>query len=831
MTRIFDLTRIGAGLPVAETIASLPADGNVVVQAPPGTGKTTLIPPALANQAAHNHVAEHTTSGVGKIIVTAPRRVAVRAAAHRLRALSGQPKLVGHAIRGESVPGSAVEFVTPGVLLRRLLRDPELPGVAAVAIDEVHERQLDTDLVLGMCLELAQLREDFRVIAMSATVDAQRFSQLMDAPIHVTEAAIHPLEISYAPAPGRAAGERGFYRHVAEQAAQQATQQAAQPMSWHASEQRKPSAGSTLVFVPGVREVNQVCAELATLVDADLPVFPLHGQQSTEEQDRALSTNATRIVVATSIAESSLTVPGVRAVVDAGLARTPRRDMQRGMSGLVTSSASKSSADQRAGRAGREGPGTVVRCYSQEDYQHFAPHTTPEILSADLTQAALFLDSWGAGEDFPLLDQPPAAALATARSTLQRIGATKQLALLPTDPRLGAALLRYGAGAAKTIAQLEENPRGDITRVHAQKRLVQRLAALVPDLGPADPGAVVAAAFPEHVARAVSVGASRAHGTPRATAPAVTGARGGHNVSASGSGAGNSREYLLASGTRARLLADSGLADADWLAVAEISLSNAGNAIIRAAARISEDDALDAIGVQEVISATIDEGKIRGRKRRMAGAIELSSTPVQVSGAQAAAAVAESIREHGLGLFEWSASASNFYDRLRHLHEHYGSPWPDVAAQDPATWLAPELEQIAAGTPIAKVDLYPALQRLLPWPEATRLDELAPERMPVPSGRGVRLDWSGERPVASVKLQECFGLAESPVYCGKRVQFHLLSPAGRPLAITDDLASFWSGPYAGVRADMRGRYPKHPWPEDPWSATATAKTNARLRKN
>ena len=210
MTRIFDLTRIGAGLPVAETIASLPADGNVVVQAPPGTGKTTLIPPALANQAAHDHAAEHTASGVGKIIVTAPRRVAVRAAAHRLRALSGQPKLVGHAIRGESVPGSAVEFVTPGVLLRRLLRDPELPGVAAVAIDEVHERQLDTDLVLGMCLELAQLREDFRVIAMSATVDAQRFSQLMDAPIHVTEAAIHPLEISYAPAPGRAAGERGF---------------------------------------------------------------------------------------------------------------------------------------------------------------------------------------------------------------------------------------------------------------------------------------------------------------------------------------------------------------------------------------------------------------------------------------------------------------------------------------------------------------------------------------------------------------------------------------------------------------------------------------------
>lgn len=811
MTCIFDLSRIGAGLPVAETIASLPAEGNVVVQAPPGTGKTTLLPPALANQAVQNaaqNAATERESSVGKIIVTAPRRVAVRAAAHRLRTLSGQPELVGHSIRGESVPGTAVEFVTPGVLLRRLLRDPELPGVAAVAIDEVHERQLDTDLVLGMCLELAQLRADFRVIAMSATVDAQRFSQLMDAPVHVTEAAIHPLEISYAPAPGRAAGERSFYHHLAQQAAEQAS----------------ASAGSTLVFVPGVREINQVCAELTTLVDANTPVFPLHGQQTTDEQDRALYTDSRRIVVATSIAESSLTVPGVRAVVDAGLARLPRRDAQRGMSGLVTASTSKSSADQRAGRAGREGPGTVVRCYSQEDYQHFAPHISPEILSADLTQAALFLDTWGAGHDFPLLDQPPATAMAAARTTLQRIGASKELALLPTDPRLGAALLRYGSGAAETIAKLDDTPRGDIARAPAQKRLAQRLAKLVPDLGPVDPGAVVAAAYPEQVARAVSAGASGLR------TGSNSGAGSGSGASPS-SGAGTSREYLLASGTRARLLSDSSLVDAEWLAVAEISLSNAGNAIIRSAARITEDDALEAIGVEETTTATVDGGKIRGRKRRRAGAIELSSTPVQVTGDAAAEAVAESIREHGLGLFEWSASASNFSARLRHLHEYYGPPWPDVAAADPAMWLAPELEQIAAGTAISKIDLYPALQRLLPWPEATRLEELAPERVPVPSGRSAWLDWSGERPVASAKLQECFGLTESPMYCGKRVQFHLLSPAGRPLAITDDLASFWSGPYAGVRAEMRGRYPKHPWPENPWQATATAKTNAKLRKN
>ena len=808
MTRIFDLTRIGEGLPVAQTIDSLPADGNVVVQAPPGTGKTTLIPPALANHAAGQaelgagHVPGQAEPGAGKIIVTAPRRVAVRAAANRLRQLSGRPELVGHAVRGDSAPGTAVEFVTPGVLLRRLLRDPELPGVAAVAIDEVHERQLDTDLVLGMCLELAQLREDFRVIAMSATVDAQRFAELMDAPIHTTQAAIHPLEITYAPAPGRAEGSRGFYRHVAQQAAQQSSAR----------------SGSTLVFVPGVREVNQVCTELSTLVDANTAVFSLHGQQTSDEQDRALYTDTKRIVVATSIAESSLTVPGVCAVVDAGLARLPRRDAQRGMSGLVTASTSKSGADQRAGRAGREGPGAVVRCYSQDDYQHFPPHISPEIVRADLTQAALFLDTWGADDDFPLLDQPPAAALADARQTLKRIGATKQLALLPTHPRLGSALLRFGAGAAETVAKLDDDPRGDINHARAHKHLVQRLAGLVPDLGPADPGAVIAAAFPEQVARAVS-GAAGAAG-----AGAGEGSRSGAAARA------GTREYLLASGTRARLLDDSGLAGAPWLAVAGIALSNAGNAIIRSAARITEADALAAIGVEEVTTAYVEGGKVRGRKRRLAGAIELSSTPVQVSDDEAAEALAAGIREHGLGLFDWSDSARNLRQRLDHLHEHYGAPWPDVDAADPEEWLALELEQIAAGTPIARIDVYPALQRLLPWPEASRLDELAPARMPVPSGRTVRLDWAGERPVASVKLQECFGLAESPVYCGKRVQFHLLSPAGRPLAITDDLASFWSGPYSGVRAEMRGRYPKHPWPEDPWSAPATAKTNAKLQQ-
>ncbi|APT91635.1 helicase [Corynebacterium phocae] len=742
---MFDLPAIGAGLPVAQTIGTLPARGNVVVQAPPGTGKTTLVPPALANQAR--------ASAAGKVIVTAPRRVAVRAAANRLQHLSGRQ--IGYAVRGDSRQGKDVEFVTPGVLLRRLLRDPELPGVAAVAIDEVHERQLDSDLVLAMCLELAQLRDDFRVIAMSATVDAQRFAELMDAPIHTTEAVTYPVDISYKPGPGRAAGTREFYAHVADQV---------------------PPTGSTLVFVPGVREVNLVCDLLA---GGPLPVLPLHGQQSNAEQDAAIQADFDRVVVATSIAESSLTVPGVTQVVDAGLSRTPKRDAARAMSGLVTVSTSKSSADQRAGRAGREAPGTVIRCYSASDYQHFPAHITPEILSADLTQAALFMEVWGAGPDFPLLAKPPAKALASAQETLARLDATQELALLPTDPRTGHALLTHGRRAARTVASLAD-ARGDIARATPNQREVKRLERLVPDLGPVDPGVVVATAFPELVARQIG------------------------------------EEYLLASGTRARAMEPFG---SKWLAVADVSLSQAGNVIIRAAARISERDALAAVGVEETTRAFVDGGKVRGLQVRHAGAIVLSETPVKIQGPEAV----EALRPLAGELFTYSDKDANLRDRLRHLHHAYGAPWPDPDG----LFLDPELEQVAAGKPAHKVDMYPALQRILPWPEATRLEELAPERLAVPSGRDARIDWSGQRPVVSIKLQELFGMGETPEYCGHRVQFHLLSPAGRPLAVTDDLASFWAGPYQGVRADMRGRYPKHPWPEDPTTAKATAKTKNR----
>ena len=778
MPDLFDLGRIGAGLPVAETIDRLPGllagRRTLVVQAPPGTGKTTLVPPAL-----HNHTG-------GKVLVTAPRRVAVRAAARRLAHLDGSQlgERVGFTVRGEHHPGSLVEFMTPGVLLRRLMSDPELPGVAAVAVDEVHERQLDTDLVLGMLLELVQLREDLTVAAMSATLDVEKFSSLMDAPVLDTPAVTHPLTIRYAPHPGRAGGTREFLDHLAAQAV--------------------GHDDSVLVFVPGVREVEHV---LSRIPDS----LPLHGSLSAAEQDAALTpTDRPRVIVATSIAESSLTVPGVRVVVDSGLSRVPRRDATRDMTGLVTVSAAQSTVDQRAGRAGREGPGTVIRAYTQADYQQFRPHITPEIATSDLTQAALTLAVWGTprGVGLPLADAPPSPALDAAETVLRGIGAVsdsgeatelgRQLAAMPVDPRLGRALVECGPAAAGVVAVLADSPRGDIARSTAPKREVARLRRLVRGgTGESDPGVVTALAFPSRVARRIG------------------------------------DEYLLAGGTRAVLPGDLGLTGAEWLAVAEVTRSGGtsregrAGATIRAAARLTEEQAREAVGDTSEILATVAGGRVRGRRVVRIGAIELSSTPVQVPPAEAAAALAATVAREGLGMFRFSEAAQNLRDRLSYLHQQVGAPWPDVETADPMVWLGPELDRIARGTPIGRVDMHPALQRLLPWPEASRLDELAPERLKVPSGNRHRVDYSTGRPVVSVKLQECFGLASSPELAGMPVLFHLLSPAGRPLAVTDDLASFWSGPYTQVRAEMRGRYPRHPWPEDPWTAPATARTKRR----
>ncbi|WP_242633543.1 ATP-dependent helicase HrpB [Arthrobacter sp. S39] len=886
----FDLASIGAGLAFADSLGDLTAAlrpggaaGTAVVQAPPGTGKTTLVPPLLANLLA-------ATDGQGqrRVVVTQPRRVAARAAARRLAALdgSGLGDRVGYTVRGErqGSPGTLIEFVTPGILLRRLLDDPGLETAGAVILDEVHERGLETDLLLGMLTEVRQLRGDLTLVAMSATLDAPRFAALIGsastgeaedhdgggpAPVVDCPSALYPLEVQWAPSgvarlDGRGV-TRAFLDHVADTAA--------------AAHARAGADTDTLVFVPGAREVAHVAARLRGRTGAGTEVLELHGQVGPAEQDRAVSGRSdhalSRIIVSTDLAESSLTVPGVRQVVDSGLTREPRRDASRGMSGLVTVSCSRASADQRAGRAARQGPGLVVRCYDQRAFGAAPAHVTPEIAVADLTAAALVLACWGSpgGTGLALPDAPPQAAMQDAVEVLRELGAVaadghatalgRTLARVPADPRLARALLD-GAGAvgARTAAEAvalvagdQRAPGADLTRLLAELRSgkepasrrwtedVRRMEAIVrkdgagvaPSVLDAAPGkaeavgAVVALAFPDRVARRVP-------------------------------GAGPER-YLLSSGTRAGLPAGSSLAGHEWLAVAEVSRAEGRDAagtgaVIRSAAPITADTAEAAARhlLTDTVEATFGKGRVTARRERRLGAIVLSSTPVRPSAAEGRTAVARALAQEGLGTIGWSTAADALRRRLALLRRELGEPWPDVS--EPALlarlddWLGPELEKLAGGAATGTIDLTDPLRRLLPWPEAAQLAELAPETLEVPSGSRVRIDYpdvpdravgdasgadsartdDGGRPVVAVKLQECFGWADTPRLVGGRVPvlFHLLSPARRPLAVTDDLASFWSGPYAQVRSEMRGRYPRHPWPEDPWTAQATARTKSRM---
>jgi len=881
-TAPFDLGVIGAGLAFAESLGGLaealragaPA-GTAVVQAPPGTGKTTLVPPLLANLAAEA-ASDHAGAGTGRrgrrprIVVTQPRRVAARSAARRLAALDGSRlgDRIGFTVRGErqTGPDMLIEFVTPGILLQRLLADPGLETVDAVILDEVHERGLETDLLLGMLVEVRELRGDLTLVAMSATLDAPRFAALIGrssaenhdgggpAPVVDCPSALYPLETVWAPAAVPRLDTRGvtraFLDHVADTAAE-----------GHAEALAADPRVDALVFVPGAREVSHVAARLRSRVAVE--VLELHGQASPAEQDRAVSGREpggrARIIVSTALAESSLTVPGVRLVIDSGLSREPRRDTNRGMSGLVTVSCSRASAEQRAGRAARQGPGRVVRCYEQKTFGAAPAHQTPEIAVADLTGAALILACWGppGGRGLALPDAPPRAAMDEAVEVLRELGAVgpdglatnlgKTLARVPADPRLARALLDGAAAvgyrtAAETVAVVagdQRAPGADLTRLLGSLRSgkdpgsrrwaedVRRMEAIarqefaaVERSGPPAQvtgaeavGFVVALAFPDRVARRVPGAAER---------------------------------YLLSSGTRAGLPAGSGLSGHEWLAVAEVSRAEGRDAagtgaVIRSAAPLTADTAETAARhlIGETVEAGFSQGRVSARRERRLGAIMLSSTPVRPSADEGRAAVARALAKEGLGVIGWSTAADALRRRLSLLRRELGDPWPDVSEQALLSrlddWLAPELEALAGGAATSGIDLTEPLRRLLPWPDAARLGELAPESLDVPSGSRVRIDYpeSGHddgRPIVAVKLQECFGWAETPRLVGGRVPvlFHLLSPARRPLAVTDDLASFWSGPYAQVRAEMRGRYPKHPWPEDPWTAPATARTKSRM---
>jgi len=888
----------------------------VVVTAPPGTGKTTLVPPLVADAlarpldgAAPDGFEAHGEPRPGRVIVTQPRRVAARAAARRLASLLGEEVggTVGYAVRGErrASARTRIEVVTAGLLLRRLQRDPELPGVAAVVLDEVHERSLESDLLLALLLDArAALREDLAVVAMSATLDLQRLPTLLGgdaapAPVVDVPGALYPLDEVWAPPPAGTArlGPRGvpreFLAHVA------ATVR-------RALAERE---GDVLAFLPGAREVDDVVARLRESLRYDdaspgsgpggptpttTQVLPLHGRLPAAAQDAALSPSpgARRVIVSTDVAESSLTVPGVRIVVDAMLAREPRLDVARGMSGLVTVGASRAAGVQRAGRAARTGPGAVYRCCTPTDWARAAAAPLPEILTADLTRTALELAVWGVpgGEGLAWLDAPPAPAMEVATAALTGLGLLdgdavtelgRAVAAIPADVRPARALLaatdvvglRRAAEATALLTSDLRAPRADLSALarnvrggagaaawRAEARRLEQAARRHPARGSAVPHAAddatspradadygradaVAAGSAASLGDLVGPGAADAVGLVAALAHPEWIARRRGPVPTTGRAA----IYASVGGTGLRLPVDSPLAGSEWLAVADVDRSpGESEATIRAAAPIDAALAHEVAGdwLAEETRTVWDGSRLRAERLRRLGAIPLASS---ANGApapdEAAAAVVERCRSEGLGVLPWRDAAA-LRARLALLRRVLGEPWPDVDAaallERAHEWLVPAVQALAASSGrfnLDRLDMTACLRSLLPWPEAARLDELAPERLEVPSGSQVRVDYLDEqgkaleRPVLAVRVQECFGWADTPRIADDRVGvvIHLLSPARRPVAITDDLRSFWRQGYPQVRAEMRGRYPKHAWPEDPWTAPATRGTGRRRR--
>lgn len=832
---------------VPELLTALEERGVAVLHAPPGTGKTTLVPLALAG-----------LIGDGprrRVLVAEPRRMAVRAAARRMAWLLGEEVggSVGFSVRGErrAGPATRVEVVTTGVLLQRLQRDPELRGVDVVLLDECHERHLDADTALAFLVDVrATLRPELQLIAASATSDAEAWAQLLTvldgsgpAPIVWGKGEGHGFAVRFAAPPAGIRPAHGTWvdpallRHVA------ATVRGA--LERH--------DGDVLCFLPGVGEIARTAGLLA---DLDADVLQLHGRAPAPVQDAVLRGagpgGRRRVVLATSVAESSLTVPGVRIVVDSGLAREPRMDHARGLGSLATVPVSVAAATQRAGRSGREAPGVVYRCWAEAEDGARARFPSPEIRISDLADFALRAACWGdpSAAGLALLDAPPTGAMTAARAVLTAIGAVDgdgratdrgvRMSRLGLHPRLGRALLdgapEVGARrAAEVVALLSEEPPreygddlaaawrearkggdGYAARWKAEVRRLERSAGEEADGRPAGApgpvgedaaaGLVTALAFPERVARAREQGG-----------------------------------YLMVSGTGARLAEGSGLRSSPWLAVAVADrTAQSATARVRLAAVVDEEVARGAAGHLFAAGEEVHwaDGDVVARSVERLGAVELTVRPLR-DGADPSlvrAALLDGLAREGLALLRWSPGAKELRSRLAFLHREVGEPWPDVSEEAllarAEEWLEPELSRARRRADLGRIEAGQGLQRLLPWAsgEAGRLDELAPERIEVPSGSRIRVEYGGERPVLAVKLQEMFGLAETPRVAGVPVQMHLLSPAGRPAAVTADLASFWREGYRSVRAELRGRYPKHPWPESPSTAEPTRHTSARQRR-
>jgi ATP-dependent helicase HrpB len=786
-------------LPVSDALPALEAAlavGNAVLVAPPGAGKTTLAPLHLLGRVP------------GRIVMLEPRRLATRAAATRMAALRGEAVggLVGYRTRLDSAVSAAteIEVVTEGLLVRRLQSDPGLSGIGLVILDEVHERALQADLALALCLDLQrQLRPELRLLAMSATADGARLSTLMNAPVVESAGRMFPVTLTHTK------------RDIASARDLPGAMAAAIRDALAAHE------GDILAFLPGMGEIRRT---QAALEGCGAVVLPLHGDLPPAEQDRALrpDPDGRRVVLATSIAETSLTVPGVRVVVDGGWRRAPRLDTATGLTRLATLRISRAAADQRAGRAGREAPGVAIRLWSEALHRGMPPFDRPEILEAELSGLVLDCLSWGTPpEALPFPDPPPPGALAAARALLTDLGALagdavtplgRRMAELGAHPRLAAMMLAArnpaeSALAADLAALLEERDpmrerdapadvvlrlealagrrdadRGAIARIRqAAGQYRRRLRTTAPAAG--DPAPLLAAGFPDRIAQR----------------------------------RGDIGSFRLSGGGGAKLPPSDPLARAPLLAIGSLDLG--ASARIKLAAPLDLAD-LPAGRITETIENGFDpvSGTVLSRRRRRLGALVIDDKTLPADPAATAATLAEAAGRK-LDALDWTDAARQLQARAA-LLRGVDPAVPDLSdaalAASVADWLAPHLLGTARLADVAKLDLLALLRGILGWEHASRLDRDLPTHLPLPGGRAA-IDYSGPVPVASARAQAFFGQATTPLLAGGRVplQFALLSPAGRPVAITADLAGFWAGAWADVRRDMRGRYPRHDWPEQP----------------
>ncbi|MCH8497732.1 MAG: ATP-dependent helicase HrpB [Marinobacter sp.] len=802
-----------------DLLATLQHHNTALLQAPPGAGKTTRVPLALLD----------VPWLAGKrVLMLEPRRLAARNAARFMAAQLGEPpgRTVGYRTRLDSKVSAAtrIEVVTEGILTRMIQEDPELAGYGAILFDEFHERSLQADLGLALAREAQQaLREDLRLLIMSATLDAAPLAALLeDAPLLTSEGRAWPVAVHYRPQPRE--------RKLPEQVVSVVLEALAD------------HPGSLLVFLPGAGEIRKVASLLSSRVPADTLIAPLYGNLDTAAQDQAIKPappGQRKIVLATAIAETSLTIDGVRVVIDSGLQRRARFDPNSGMTRLVTGRLSRAAAEQRKGRAGRLEPGVCYRLWSESDQFSLAEHTPAEILEADLAPLVLELARWGCRDPVTLtwLDAPPPAHWQQAVSLLQwlelldqdgAITAQGQQALaLGLHPRLAHMVLRgraLGAGhlAAELAALLEErdllgptvgvdlhyrlqalrgeyrSPRLDQARLTLLRKMVARLGSSATAAAPASvsPGCLLAFAYPDRIAKR----------------------RPGH-----------APRYQLSNGRGASLSDEDRLSQSPWLVAAELD-GQSREARVFLAAEISEHELRQHlaghISSTDEASWDDDRGTLVARQVTRLGALVLEEKPLaQPDPALIQQGLLAAVRKRGLASLPWTEEARQWQARVALLQQKMPEQWPDVS---PAAllaslehWLGPYLPGVRNWAGLQKVNLLQALTSLLDYPRQQQLEQLAPARLAIPTGQTVALDYTAEQgPVLATKLQTLFGLTETPRIAGGQVPvvIHLLSPAQRPLAVTSDLASFWRNAYSDVRKDMRGRYPKHPWPEDPLTA-------------